>query len=337
MKCATTFAALAFLTASLAHADESVEPALEPSSEVAPQAELAEEPSQESAPKSINEPAQAPSQAQKPAQPAPNALETSDQMTRPYTPMGPHRLYLGLDFFRLHARLNVARQQHVRGKSSCTIPDMTMKFDAPFIALALGYEFLKPDALYAGFDFLYGWGADSASQKIKYFSTFCAKKEKGQNTVAERCELDNNMALSHTEGRFGYSFGKAGSFLISPFGGLGFYSWHQIYNHCYSLKRQWIYAAAGALSTYTVASRLDLGLSAKAMHDLYTHWRSSLTKGKKSPYRASAWGYEAAAPITFRFDQAGVWAAKVEPYFTMLDAKADMYIYGGRLLLDCRF
>lgn len=216
------------------------------------------------------------------------------------------RLYWGPDVFWMN--------------ESPSIRGIHVKDNSVYYGLKVGYDFLRPNAIYAGADLLYALGRmhirTSADKAHVY-------KDKSTGTFA------------NGEIRVGYNFHGENKFFFTPFVGLGAYHTRPLSQH---YVQNWLYVAVGAKTDYEVNENFNIGLNLKGTQALYLEQRV-----KKHGYSASrhstsnALGYEIGLPLTMRVGEKRDWDIRLEPYYLKLNCHSDSNIAGGRLTASVRY
>lgn len=184
----------------------------------------------------------------------------------------------------------------------------------------LRYEYLKPDAFYAGTDGMFAAGRVTDKVEI---------------TLPVLTSDENHTAFAaNVEQRLGYTIGmndqKA---TLSPFVGAGWY-----YSKPFAdkeISNDFVYAAAGFKSECEVNKNFALGVTGKALYSFYD--RTHVEGTTNSTWDDSAWGVEVDVPMTWHLNETKTWDLTLEPYFQDLDVSNHFMNVGGRLLGSYQF
>jgi hypothetical protein len=201
------------------------------------------------------------------------------------------------------------------------IKGIHMKDNSVYYGVKLGYDFLKPHAIYAGVHALYALGR----MHIK------AESEKTQ-IYNDRV----NGSFANAELRAGYNFQAGQPFFFTPFFGLGGY--HVRPTSSIHYVQNWLYAAMGMKLDYEMNSNFNMGLDVKATRALYLEQRVKKNKHSATYHNNSnALGYEVSLPLTLRIGGAGDWDLRLEPYYLKLNSNSDASVIGGQLTFSARY
>ena len=187
-----------------------------------------------------------------------------------------------------------------------------------FLGPLLRYEYLKPNAFYAGVDFLASWG----NKKFKLTSDRYKFEGKG------------GIGFANLELRLGYSCTtKNGT--ISPYLGMGAYGFGNT-----ASKELIGYFATGMRSLFAVNPSFSMGLNLKVFcaPDAERRFKFRLDgHEKRLREQETIWGGEIGIPLAWYLGASKRWEIQLEPYFLKLDFSSVQNIYGTRLLFGYRF
>lgn len=200
------------------------------------------------------------------------------------------------------------------------IKGIHIKDNSVYYGLRVGYDFLRPNAMYAGADLLYALGRMHIRMTPNKTNVY---RDKATGTFA------------NAEVRAGYNFHGQEKFYFTPFLGVGGYhtrpqSMHYVQN--------WLYAAMGMKTDYEINRSLNIGLNLKGTRAIYLEQRM-----KKHHYSAArhdtsnALGYEVSLPLTVRMGQGRGWDMRLEPYYLKLNSQSDANVLGGQMTFSARF
>lgn len=198
------------------------------------------------------------------------------------------------------------------------IKDVKIDGTRYFLGYRLRYEYLKPDAFYAGVDLLSSWGNKDfkPSSRKYYFRT------KG------------GIGFGNLELRLGYTFAKK-SGILTPFVGMGLYGFGNTSSNEFLL-----YVATGMRSLFEINRSFSLGLNLKVFcaPDAERRFKYKYM-GHTSRLKEynNMWGGEIGIPFVWYLGSSKRWEMQLEPYFLKLDFSETQNIYGSRLLFGYRF
>lgn len=168
-----------------------------------------------------------------------------------------------------------------------------------FDILRLGYEHIKPDAVYVGMECWYLLGFYSHGLRF---------------------------VLGEAEGRIGYNFSVNSSNTLTPFIGGGYFRSFE------SDKKQEIaYPSLGLRYEHVFGKVFNLGLNLEGMlgysvNDKYPSWGDPI------------WGIDIGLPLTWRFTKARCWDFRFEPFFTgWFGENKEAFFGGARSAFGYRF
>lgn len=193
------------------------------------------------------------------------------------------------------------------------------KSNGAFGGARLRYEYVKPDAFYAGTDAMFAAGGVTDRVEIL-----------GIGSDINRTSLAANL-----EQRLGYTIGLKGLHRasIAPFAGLGWYYSRPVADKQFS--NEFVYATAGIKSTYEVTNNFVMGLTGKALYSFFD--RTHVAGVSNSTWNDVAWGFEVDVPMTWHLNMAHTWNMTFEPYIQDLDVANNYMNVGGRLLASYHF
>ncbi|MGH2612484.1 MAG: autotransporter outer membrane beta-barrel domain-containing protein [Rhabdochlamydiaceae bacterium] len=201
------------------------------------------------------------------------------------------------------------------------IKGIHMKDNSIYYGLKLGYDFLRPNAIYAGVHALYAIGRmhiKAEADKTKIY----------QDRV--------NGSFANAELRGGYNFHGGRSLFFTPFLGLGGY--HVRPTQSIHYVQNWLYGAMGMKADYEITSDFNIGLNIKGTRALYLEQRIKKNKYSATYHNNSnALGYEISLPLTLRMGHAGAWDLRLEPYYLKLNSHSDSSVVGGQLSFSARY
>ena len=212
-----------------------------------------------------------------------------------------HRIYFEPDF-----SWNLAHKYNFEGQS--------LKEWGQYYGLNVGYEFFRPNFIYAGVDGFLSVGNRFLELKTQQQQTFDAKMQSSRNRI---------------EGRLGYTL-QHGPFILVPFTGSGGYFISQG-----DEELNVAYIPIGIQGEYRW-SQFSIGLKGEQMH--YVHsWRTFGDEVESAnAWAPGSFGYEVALPISFRTNgSGGEWFAAFEPYYLRLFD--DFSFLGGRISASHQF
>lgn len=219
----------------------------------------------------------------------------------------PNRFYFGPEFLCYHLDMH--------------IKDIKVYGTRFFWGLRLGYEYQKPDAVYAGINLL-GIGSEN---------DFHASRN-GHHLTWRKGE----KVLGNLDFRLGYTFAHA-CWEILPFAGIGIYNvfGDDHYNH-QGFEESLPYVAAGIRGKYLFSPTFDWGVNLKALHTFCADQQFKLCHQKLTKHE-NMWGGEAGIPFTWHLGCTKRWDIQLEPYFLTFDFSDQQNIYGTKLLFGYRF
>lgn len=213
----------------------------------------------------------------------------------------PNCIYFGPEF--LSFRVNT----HVR--------DIDVDGHRFFWGVRFGYEYLKPQAFYAGAEIL----ATNANRDFSISNETLGYNGKG------------GAGFGNIQARFGYTFsGKR--CLTTPFLGLGVYS---LSKHGHNgFKESMGYLSGGLRTQFECTSACLIALNAEVFRTLGVQKSATLGHEKVTDH-TNGWGCSIGAPLTFRLSPG--WDMQLNPYFLRLLFSETQNIYGTTLLFGYRF
>lgn len=230
---------------------------------------------------------------------------------------------MGTDLFWSHYGSNSSHDE--KGMKSRTT------INGYFAGLRAGYDYLQPDAFYAGTEGVIAWGRDHIRQRISpsRFTTdsnctYC----KPRKTHQHESHLWVNL-----EQRLGYNAQSTmlPQFIVTPYLGIG---WH--YESASDDHAHWYYGAAGLKTLQRFYEKFELGFDFKAMFAFDIHDKiavSIMTTQEKKTF----WGFEIAIPIRWLVADSGKWDLELKPYLLKLNLNSPQTIIGFRLVFGYSF
>jgi len=218
----------------------------------------------------------------------------------------PHRLYFGLpEFVWLDMKTDINGVQ--------------VDSSRPFWGIMLGYEYLKPNAFYAGIDLL------STATPHNFHAEF-----EGLDL-----SLDNNLSGFGTfDIRLGYTIGHE-KWMFTPFAGIGAHVLLDEKHH--GLWERMPYYSAGLRTKYIVSEIFDAGLNLQTWRTrnfMHKEFNCFLGKAISTP---AGWGGKIGLPLTWHFGPTRQWEFQVEPYVAKLLFSESQNAYGANLLFGYHF
>ena len=163
----------------------------------------------------------------------------------------------------------------------------------------LGYEHIKPDAIYVGAECWYLWGF--YSNGIKF-------------------------VLGEAEGRVGYNFSLNSSNTLTPFIGGGYFKSFQP-----NKKQEIAYSSLGIRYEHVFGIVFNLGLNLEGMLGYSIN-------NKHPSWGDPIWGVDVGLPLTWRFTKTRRWDFRFEPFFTgWLGQNREVFFAGARSAFGYRF
>lgn len=234
-----------------------------------------------------------------------------------------HRYQLGTDLFWSHYG------------SGSLHDEKGMKFKATvngyFAGIKAGYDYLQPDAFYAGIEGIVAWGRDYILQKttLSRFTT-----EQNCSCCSPQTKHSHESHLwANLEQRLGYNAQSTmlPQFIVTPYMGIG---WH--YESASGDHAHWYYGAAGLKTLQRFYERLEIGFDFKALFAFDIHDRmflSVITTQEKKTF----WGFETTIPVRWLMGETGRWDFEVKPYLLKLNLSSPQTIIGVRLAFGYSF
>lgn len=237
-----------------------------------------------------------------------------------------HRFQIGPDLFWSHYRSgSYPDQEGTQFKATV---------NGVYGGLRLGYDYLQPDAFYAGTESLFVWGRDHIHQKTSpdpLASSSCCRSCRScqQNSAYEH----QTHLWAAIEQRLGYNVQSTvlSQSIVTPYVGIG---WH--YEKTSHEQSYWYYTAAGLKTLQRLYDDWQLGFDLKALFTFDIHDRGFIsiitTQGKKT-----FWGFEAAIPIRWLIGTLGEWDFELKPYLLKLNLNSSQTILGIRAVFGYHF
>ena len=243
-----------------------------------------------------------------------SALYADQEMGALKTPV--HRFQLGPDAFWSHYHSSFERDNEGI-KLSASI-------NGYYGGLRGGYDYLQPDALYAGTESVVAWGRDDLhkrSSKSSLSTTGCGSYK----SVHEH----QTRLWVNVEQRLGYNSQSTvfPQFIATPYLGLG---WH--YEGTSHDNAHWYFGSAGLKTIQKFYPHFALGIDLKLMYGFDIHDKGFIsiatTQGRKT-----FWGFETALPLRWIFGESGRWDFEFKPYLLKLNLNSPQTILGARLMV----
>jgi hypothetical protein len=245
----------------------------------------------------------------------------ADQSEQDQPKIPVHRFQLGPDLFWSHCRSGFERDN--KGMK------LTASTNGYYVGLRAGYDYLQPDALYAGTEVIVAWGRESLHKR----------NSRSHLSPCTSCESDRSVHEHQTrlwanaEQRLGYNAQSTlfPQFIATPYLGIG---WH--YEGTSNDHAFWYYGAAGLKTIQKFYKKFELGMDLKALFAFDIHDKGfvsiTTTQGKKT-----FWGFEAAIPLRWLIGNSGKWNFEFKPYLLKLNLNSPQTIVGARLMLGYSF
>jgi len=231
-----------------------------------------------------------------------------------------HRYQIGSDLFWSHYKSGSSHDS--KGKR------LKLIINGYFAGLRVGYDYLQPDAFYAGTEGIIAWGKDHIRQTTScsrfITTTKCNPRTKHQNEP---------HLWANLEQRLGYNAQSTilPQFIVTPYVGLG---WH--YEAATCDHAHWYYGAAGLKTLQRFYKRFELGFDFKATYAFDVHDRR-LVAIMTTQEKKNFWGVEMAIPIRWLMGNTGRWDCELKPYLLKLNLNSAQTILGARLMFGYSF
>jgi len=221
----------------------------------------------------------------------------------------PHHIYFGPELFLFDLNTHV---KHIKVDGlKC------------FGGLRLRYEYLKPEAFYAGIDL------------------FSAVSPKSFHAKSQRYHFHQNNGITgfgNFEFRLGYTF-TCKNGIVSPFLGMGAYTFGNSGHH-FHFRESMVYYTGGMRSLFELNCLFSLGMNWKVFRTDDTEQKFKYlfmgNKIKRTDHD-NMWGGELGIPLVWHIGCTNRWEVQLEPYFLKFDFSEVQNIYGARLLFGCSF
>jgi hypothetical protein len=232
-----------------------------------------------------------------------------------------HRVSVGSDVFFYHDQGDVSHW------------DMSELYNVDYTAnavlggLRLGYDYLKPKALYFGTDGLVAMGMKFIKSEWTHWAGYPTY------LYTRNQQFQDTPLFANLEQRCGYTFQSPISprSTLTPFIGIGWYYIRSQFNNG-RIFANWFYGAAGYRAAYQFCEDLSVGFNLKAMYTFAKKgWRSLGAPDKNT------WGYEVAMPFIWQVGASNTWDLQFQPYLLKLDVNNNSLIVGFRLQSGCSF
>lgn len=241
----------------------------------------------------------------------------ADRGTEPFIPH--HRVQFGADTFWSHYRSSF--EEGSKGTKLATT------IDGYYGGFRASYDYLQPDALYAGTEGIAAWGRDNIKSRQSH-SRLSGPSGKTKSKHEHQTRLWANL-----EQRLGYNAQSTliPDFIATPYLGLGYH-----YEGISSDHAWWYYAAGGLKTIQKFYERFEIGIDLKLMYGFDIHDKGlvsiTTTQGKKT-----FWGFETALPLRWTAGPSGRWDVELRPYLLKLNLNSPQTIVGARLLAGYSF
>ncbi len=244
-----------------------------------------------------------------------SALRADQDTGVPEIPV--HHLQLGPDVFWTHYRSGFERDSEGM--------KLTASIDGYYGGLRFAYDYLQPDALYAGTESIVAWGRDDLHTKNSQSRLSSAAGSSGHTSTHEH----QTRLWINVEQRLGYNSQSTvfPQFIATPYLGLG---WH--YEGTSHDNAHWYFGSAGLKTMQKFYERFELGIDLKLMYGFDIRDRGFIsmatTQGKKS-----FWGFETALPLRWILGDSGKWDFEFKPYLLKLNLNSPQTIVGASLMV----
>lgn len=232
-----------------------------------------------------------------------------------------HRFQFGPDIFWSHYRSGFeGDSKGMKLKAS---------IDGYYGGLRVGYDYLQPDALYAGTEIIAAWGRDDLHKKssTSRLSSACMScKPKSEHEKKTRI-------WANAEQRLGYNSQSTifPEFIATPYLGIGWHFEGTSNDHAF-----WYYGAAGLKTIQKFYEYFEIGVDLKLMYGFDIHDKGfvsiTTTQGKKT-----FWGFETALPLRWLIGASRAWDFEFKPYLLKLNLNSPQTIVGARLMFGYSF
>lgn len=213
-----------------------------------------------------------------------------------------NRFYFGLEY--LAYQLNI----HVQ--------DIKVYGTRFFWGIRFGYDYIKPNTFYGGFDLL------STSATVDFHA-----KKHGHNVSWHHAD----RGFGNLEVRFGYTLAP-GRWLTTPFAGLGMYNVFIMDHHNHQgFEENLPYITAGVISKYAFTRVFNIGINGKILRTMGADQHFKFHEGKAKTHD-NMWGGAIGVPFIWHVGSAKQWDITLEPYFLKLDFSDVQNVYGAKVL-----
>ena len=232
-----------------------------------------------------------------------------------------NRFYVGPEFMWSHFNGGLTSQSY----------DFSLKQNVYYGGLRFGYEYLKPQALYANTDAIVALGADHDNLIAEKNEIAADKKIVGH--IKEAFKGHRGHLWINLEQCLGFTFASSRipSCTVSFYGAPGFH-----FEHVKGTKAHWWYVATGIKTYQQFTDSFHLGCDFKVMYAFGAHDQGILllptTLGKKE-----FWGYEVGVPFEWALGNCHTFDIQLKPYLLKLNMNSPETILGARLELGYNF
>ncbi len=234
------------------------------------------------------------------------ALENAQNTSFFQAEKNPHNVRVGVDLFGLHLKTHVK--------------DIQMRGDKFFWGFRFGYDYLKPEAFYAGIDILTASGENNF------------KASSHGDRISQRSD---DTWFGSSELRLGYTCAPK-KWLCSPFLGIGGYMVEPLF-HSQGFKERLPYIAVGIRSIYECSSVFNVGINFKVFHTVAAKEKYKQYHGSSYTRHPSFFGAEFGVPLQWFLGLKKRWNVQLEPYFLQLTFSEAQTAYGMNASLGYRF
>ncbi len=190
-----------------------------------------------------------------------------------------------------------------------------------FWGLGLGYEYLKPDAVYFGIDIL------AISSEVDFNAS-------SHDHSLSWHEADKGFG--NLEVRLGLTLAPM-DWMVTPFLGTGIYDIYALDHHNKEgFKEDLPYVTGGLNSRYAFNCTFELGLNLKVLRTFSAKQTFRYSAGTFTTHN-NTWGGEIGVPFDWHIGCSKKWDIQLEPYFLTLNFSGTQNVYGTRLLFGYRF
>lgn len=175
-----------------------------------------------------------------------------------------------------------------------------------FVGFNLGYEHLRPQALYLGLDI----GVSRSAQ----------------------AGVIGSLWFQGSEVRLGYTFASK-SCLLSPWIGAGGYLLSPTLRSKSGFREEFPYCAGGLRLRLAHTIKSSVGLNLKAFRTFAANTSYRFSDHSMIRARHDSWGGQVSLPVLLRLGSSGALGFQLEPYFLQLDWSEERSFFGLKFLL----